>query len=285
MNLPHRAAAFLLIPMFSSWLAVVAQSQQPPITLDLTIRPEVVMAGTSVKLDAALTNHSNTEMVFDLSFACGFDLSLEIDIRDSKGNQPPQTGLFRRAKGEDIGPDSRTPEGEFHGHTIDCLRNSGRHGIMPHEGFRSIVDLDRMYDLSQPGKYTVQARRVDINNNAVQSDPIAFTVLPNPDYTPEVPCTTTALVTVTLNDPSGAAIPNAIVVFRPEGKGSNEPPRSQQLTTNSAGIAVTRAECGFVDVFVGAYGFTPYANKTDLGHAEVPLKIMLYAWPQPNPGQ
>ena len=129
--------------------------------------------------------------------------------------------------------------------------------------------------LTRPGKYTVQARRVDTNHNVFQSNPVEFTVVPNPNYTPEALCTVSAAVTVTVSDPTGAWVENALVVFRPKGN-SREPSRPQQLTTNHTGMAIAKVACGFADVFVAADGLTPYAQKVYLGHDQVPLKITLH---------
>jgi hypothetical protein len=269
--------AVLLI--VASCLPILGQA--PSATLSLTVEPSVVMAEKPLTLEAILTNHSDKQMFFGLAFSCGFDASLDIDVRDGSGNQPSQTILFRRAKGQDVGPDGRALNPEHDGHTYICVGSFGQRGVMPNDTLKTTVDLSRMYDLSQPGKYTVQVRRVDTNNNAWQSNSVEFTVVPNPNYTPEIPCTVSAEVMVMVNDPSGAVVPKAAVVFRPEGNA-----KAQQVMTGSAGVARAQGvPCGFVDVFVAGDGLTPYARKMYIGKPVVPLTVVLYPWPQKNPNE
>jgi hypothetical protein len=62
-------------------------------------------------------------------------------------------------------------------------------------------------------------------------------------------------VSVTVTDPSGAVIQNALVLLHVE------PLRLVEVRTNSGGQATASLPCGYVDVFVAANGFTPHAEK------------------------
>lgn len=276
-------AAFVLL----SSIHPLAQSKQPLVVVDVVVKPEVVMAGTPLNLEAVLTNHSNEQIVFGWSSSCGFDLGLEIDIRDSRGNQPTPTILLLRAMGKDTGPDGRQLNPEHDGHTHICLGNGGLRGLQPlgkdgnaspYDTLNSSVDLSQMYEL-QPGKYTVQVSRTDIKGRIWRSNSATFTVTPNPNYFPEIPCTVSGDVLVTVNDPSGATLPGAIVVVSPEANGKDVP---RLVQTRAGGGGVARAggvPCGFFDVFVSADKFIPYAHKSYLDQAVLPLKVTLQVWP------
>jgi hypothetical protein len=272
--------------LFGALLLIVASclpvlGQAPSATISLTVEPSVVMAEKPLTLEAILTNRSDKQMFFELALSCGFDATLDIKVRDDKGNQPSQTILLRRATHQDVGPDGRALNPEHDGHTHICMGSFAVRGVMPNDTLKTTVDLSQMYDLSQPGKYTVQVRRVDTNNNAWQSNSVEFTVVPNPNYTPEIPCTVSAEVTVIVNDPSGAVVPEAAVVLRPEGNA-----KERQVTTGSAGVARAQGvPCGFVDVFVAGDGLTPYARKMYIGKPVVPLTVVLYPWPQRSPSE
>jgi hypothetical protein len=265
----------------------LAQSQQPLVVVDVAVKPEVVMAGTPLNLEAVLTNHSNEQIVFGWSSSCGFDLGLEIDIRDSRGNQPTPTILLLRAMGKDTGPDGRQLNPEHDGHAHVCLGNGGLRGLQPlgkdgnaspYDTQSSSVDLSQLYEL-QPGKYTVQVSRTDIKGRTWRSNLATFTVTPNPNYVPETPCTVSGDVLVTVSDPTGAMLSEAVVVVSPEVAGKDAP-RLVQTRTGGSGVArAAGVPCGFFDVFVSADKFIPYAHKLYLGQAVLPLKVTLQVWP------
>jgi hypothetical protein len=64
--------------LFGAVLLIVTSSlpihgQVPSATLALTVEPSVVMAEKTLTLEAILTNHSDKQMFFGLSFSCGFE--------------------------------------------------------------------------------------------------------------------------------------------------------------------------------------------------------------------
>lgn len=78
----------------------------------------------------------------------------------------------------------------------------------------------------------------------------------------EPTCNVSGTVTVTVADLSGAVIPNAFVLFRADRSGTPKAkPFLLELRTNSVGKATASVPCGYVDVLVGAHGFTPQAAK------------------------
>lgn len=217
-------------------LSVAQVQQQPAATLDLTIKPDAFMEGTSATLQAILTNNSDKQIIFDLAYDCGFDLGLGIDVSDGRGYQPPETRHYRAAKGEDIG---REPDGL----RLVCAGDFGLHGVMPRETLKTTVDLSQVYDIP-PGKYTVRVTRVDTNHAVVQSNPVAITVLPNPNYVE--PCTVSGSVSMTVNDPSGSVVPSALVILRPEGTGTAPPiaaAEDKQCRSNACPSAVRICGC------------------------------------------
>jgi hypothetical protein len=87
----------------------------------------------------------------------------------------------------------------------------------------------------------------------------------------EATCTVSA-VSVTVTDPSGGVIQNALVLLYVE------PLRLEELRTNSGGKATASPPCGYVDVFVAANGFTPHAEKL-LARESTSITVALSVYP------
>jgi hypothetical protein len=82
-----------------------------------------------------------------------------ISIWDSNGNQLPPRDEFKPR------PDS--------------IHSGLGMGISPGKSITESVDLNRWYDLTKPGQYTVQARkRIPGSNSVVESNKLAITILP-----------------------------------------------------------------------------------------------------------
>src|ERR1035438_3050788 len=88
----------------------------------------------------------------------------------------------------------------------------------------------------------------------------------------EAPCTVSAAVTVTVTDPAGAVVQNALVLLHVE------PHRLEELRTNSTGKVTASVPCGYVDVFVAANGFRPHAEKL-LTRISTSITVALSVYP------
>jgi hypothetical protein len=85
---------------------------------------------------------------------------------------------------------------------------------------------------------------------------------------------------VTVSDPSGAVLQNALVLFRKDRLGTPNAKSFQlELRTNSAGRATASVPCGYVDFFAAADGFAPHAAKLLIGQDSSPSSVRLSVYP------
>jgi hypothetical protein len=93
---------------------------------------------------------------------------------------------------------------------------------------------------------------------------------------PPEPCSTLADIIVTVADPSGATLPNALVVVRQEGAGADAS-RLKILKTGADGVTrATPLPCNAaVDVWIAADGFTPYTRKVWTHENVTSLSVVL----------
>lgn len=90
-------------------------------------------------------------------------------------------------------------------------------------------------------------------------------------------CTVSGTVTLTVSDLSGARIPNAFVLLRPNRSGNrNAKPVPVELRTDSAGIATGSVPCGYADLFVAADGFAPQARKLSIDGTSLFMQLQVY---------
>jgi hypothetical protein len=76
-------------------------------------------------------------------------------------------------------------------------------------------------------------------------------------------------ITVTVRDPSGAAISNAFVLVHSDALGrGNSKPFQLELRTDSSGVAKNAFPSGFYDLFVAATGFAPSCEKIRVHEGE-----------------
>jgi hypothetical protein len=151
-----------VIPLASKTTAQVA-SEKPPFTITISTPQATVKAGLDVKVEATMTNTSDQ----DVSYAVGVGPIINVDVRDAEGK-----------------PVSETPEGrKIHG----TDRRDGPGGVLtviriplkPGKTLAGESILSKEYDLSKPGKYTVQAHRFDgVSMTMVKSNTITLTVTP-----------------------------------------------------------------------------------------------------------
>jgi len=130
----------------------------------ITISPEsgVVKAGSKVTVRATLVNKSTNNLLFsDENIA---ELDFKADVRDSQGNLAPLTeygGSVMRNEAEPV------------------IGSAGYSFVHPGEAKKSDVVITKLYNLSQPGKYTIQVQRIDdAHNIVVKSNTITVTVTP-----------------------------------------------------------------------------------------------------------
>lgn len=132
-----------LVPIIAA-AAATAQTTQPTISLTIKAEQDVVQAGSAVKVQITITNVSKQKIGVQRERNPGHgEIFHEFDIRDADGNPAPESNYQKRLRAN---PPflSLVP-------TV----------LAPGESAKDEATLSKLYDLSLPGEYTVQARRYD----------------------------------------------------------------------------------------------------------------------------
>lgn len=152
---------FLFIAL-ATVLSAVAQVPQPAISLTIKADPETVKAGSPVRIDITITNVSKQTIRVDRETIEAMGESThQFDVRDSSGNPVPETRYYRQFKGDPL-----------------TWHNFRRSALAPGATTKDEATLTKLFDLSIPGEYTVQARRYDefSSRTWVKSNTIKITV-------------------------------------------------------------------------------------------------------------
>lgn len=150
-----------------------SQTSQQPFTITIKAEKKQVKAGDHVYLDVVMTNTSDHEIACDFYWYDALDRNYIYDVVDEDGYPVPK--IVRK-----------TPS-----NTDPCI-------LSPGESRSSGGVISRAFDLSRPGKYTIQVSRpiwgddqkpgtagtVQNNEPEIKSNKITITVLPADDTQP-----------------------------------------------------------------------------------------------------
>jgi hypothetical protein len=147
------------------------QNAQPPFTITLTAPKNPLKIGSKIRVDIMLKNTSNTDISVSKSNAEDqAEFSYVIDVRDEKDEPPPKTEYARSLNGED----ANDPK-----HIKVVVSSDVISTLKPGETLNDIAVLNRLYDLSRPGKYVVQIGRQipkELGRGFVKSNAVTLTV-------------------------------------------------------------------------------------------------------------
>lgn len=167
-----RMRALLDVGILSALLGlagiVVAQvpNTAPPFSLTISSPQSSFKIGSDVTLELKMTNTSNR----NISFGAGWGMPVvDIEIHDVDGKQTPETPYGLRLHRKD--PRFALQDSVTGPVTHPTLR--------PGESNDSIGSLNKIYDLSKPGEYTIQVQRMDPDSKIlVKSNTLTITVTP-----------------------------------------------------------------------------------------------------------
>ncbi len=135
------------------------QSSTPPFALTLQAAENPVKAGSEVTVDITLSNSSNRAMHISLGLS---ELDYAFELRDSQNRIPPETELARNSKGRPY------------------FSNDHVFYLQPGETLpKAPLVVSKFYDLSRPGKYTIQASRQvprELGGGLIKSNPITLII-------------------------------------------------------------------------------------------------------------
>ncbi len=132
-------------------LVLPAAAQAPqltPLRLLISTPQTEFKLGVPVTVDVVLQNTSNSDIAVSKANAPKgrAELTFDVDVLDGSGRRAPYTKYGRRLVGEDP--------------TEGVYMSSQSIELKPNETLTDSVNLDQIYDLSRPGQYIVQVRKV-----------------------------------------------------------------------------------------------------------------------------
>jgi hypothetical protein len=148
--------------------AKAPQSMKPPFTLNIVPAEPIVKVGSSVFVDATVVNKSNHDIsVSSTKDHAGYEYP--IDVWDEKGATAPETKFGRAQNGHETAEDANEI----------TVFDVGHGTLNPGKALSDRVNVSLLYDLSHPGKYTIQFKRYDEESKSiVRSNKITVTVTP-----------------------------------------------------------------------------------------------------------
>jgi len=156
----HTPCSAQLAPDFSR---ETQPSTHPSISLSISARQSEVKVGSNVVVDVIRTNISS-EILKESSFVSG-NLTYPVQVLNSEGKPAPLTSFGQKRYREGWGG----------------LGNGLAHvsySLNPGETRKTWLLVNKTYDLSQPGNYTMQVQTRDRSGGTVKSNIIAIIVTP-----------------------------------------------------------------------------------------------------------
>lgn len=144
----------------------LAQGDRIPFSITISAANNVLRAGGDVKIRLILRNTSNDEIPYTRGPGVGVEphgeIFTEVQVRKAKGELAPETRYNRLlhgklganskpSAGQGPGGASETPMGVFGSFVGSMLK--------PGDFREEDIDVSKLYDLSQPGQYTITASR------------------------------------------------------------------------------------------------------------------------------
>jgi hypothetical protein len=140
--------------------AAFGQPKQPAFSIAISA-PDVISAGSEPKLSIVLKNTSDHEIMLGRSVQPGHgELHHDVEVRDDKGDLAPETEYHRKIKGRLSATPGKAPP-------PPNVRSDIFIPMKPGETRNDDLTISKLYDLSKPGKYTIQVSRFDEDTKGV----------------------------------------------------------------------------------------------------------------------
>jgi hypothetical protein len=147
------------------------QGTKPPFSIHISTSKDTVKAGTEIELKIVVKNISNHEIGFTRSNGKDqAELSYyTVQIRDVKGNSAPETILSRVLRGEDV-----PSQGPWVLNGSDVM-----YRLRPGDTLDDEMIVNKLFNLSEPGRYTIQKQRADDSSGVVaRSNQVTISITP-----------------------------------------------------------------------------------------------------------
>lgn len=162
-----RRLLYVIVGLLLSALSGISQTPSKSISLRTSVSPEVATVGSKTTLEVDMTNESSERIYVQLCNGFKAEFNVNIEVRDSHGNPPPESHYFRAVKGEPSGkPDLMITE------------NFGVRSIEPGETVKFTADLNRLFDLTKPDRYEVTLEKPDpVTHSPVRSNSTVLDII------------------------------------------------------------------------------------------------------------
>jgi hypothetical protein len=140
-----------------------------PYTLTIRAKQNTFKVGEEIRINILWKNTSD-QPVSVAPVIPTAETSYKVFVEDEKGNLAAETKLGRRL---------RTGKDEAGQTTVSVFETAPIRSVQPGESLNEEVVLNKLYDLSKPGKYTVRVQSQSDLNGSAKSDPITITITDN----------------------------------------------------------------------------------------------------------
>ena len=148
----------------------LATAAEPELSVTISAAHDSFRTGAEVKLEILLANLTDHQIeIGRFNHPDGPDIEYSFDVRDRQGRKVPLTRYRRSLHGTPGKRDDRHDCGDCSGSGQD---------LDPHEKTSDEIVISKIYDLRQPGTYTVQVSRPqgDESHMIVKSNLITLTI-------------------------------------------------------------------------------------------------------------
>ena len=135
--------------------ALLIRSKQPEFKVGDEIAIEVTFTNTSDKPILAAPVIPSAEV------------SYKLDVRDEKGDPVPETSFGRKL---------RTGKDDSGRETVTVFRTAPLRYLQPGESIKEQIVVNKMYDLSRPGTYTLQVQAQSDDEGRAKSNRFTITI-------------------------------------------------------------------------------------------------------------
>jgi|tagenome__1003787_1003787.scaffolds.fasta_scaffold18941475_1 hypothetical protein len=141
-------------------LAVLTYGAAPSMSIRLVLPQQTVKAGSKVYVKIHLKNEKNEKRGMEVRGRT--DRNFSYEVRDQNGKRPPLTELGRQI---------------IENYPYPMGGSITQYSFEPGEAKEESCEITSLFDLSQPGNYTIQVQRWDPDSKAVvKSNVVALTV-------------------------------------------------------------------------------------------------------------
>jgi hypothetical protein len=173
----RRCSLFAVLAIIGS---LVVSGAEPPYSISISALKDVVKAGSDIRIVIALKNISDHEIKVPRSPGTELgERSNDIEVVDERGTAVPESKYYRVIRGKDAynaasGPVDKSSPAPIFAQEESTIVSTLRPG-------ETLVDgmlVNKMADLTHPGRYTIRVRRRDNTlKTPVTSNSITVTVI------------------------------------------------------------------------------------------------------------